>query len=74
MGMRKLLECGIKKYGSAGALQRELVKQGVSITSEAIRKGIEDNRGDKTRQVYSALNRLLHAGNWTKTGKLIDED
>lgn len=74
MSVKRLLEAGKEKFGGVSQLQRELVKAGVEITTEGIRKAIEENRNDNVRALYSALNRIVNDGDWKKTGKLIDKE
>jgi hypothetical protein len=75
MSMKKLIEAAINKYGSIPELHKQLIKSDVNISLSGLRALVTiSGRGDDTRKLYSALNRLVNNGNWTKTGKLIDED
>lgn len=75
MSMKKLIEAAVMKCGSVPELHKQLIKADVDISLSGLRALLTiSGRGEDTRRLYSALNKLVSNGNWAKTGKLIDED
>lgn len=70
----KIVQDGVRKFGTVSKLQKALIRQGVDISHT----GLNDAYKGKTRtlrfDILTALVYLVYSGDWVKAGKAIEAD
>lgn len=70
----KVVQDGVKKFGSVSKLQKALIRQGVDISHTALNASFKGETRTLRFDILTALVYLVYSGDWTKAGKAIEAD